>query len=83
MLDALADFVAREIREGHRVLTHCHRGKSRSGLLNAIVVMKLMAVDGAEAIKIVRAGRPEALGNRSFVAYLESLPAPPPATPAR
>jgi protein-tyrosine phosphatase len=76
MLDALSDMILREIREGHKALVHCHKGKSRSGLFNALVVMKLLGVDGKRAIEIVRQGQPEALGNRSFVAYLESLPAP-------
>ncbi|MHB8375830.1 MAG: protein-tyrosine phosphatase family protein [Dehalococcoidia bacterium] len=81
MLDALTDLAVREIREGHKVLAHCHKGKSRSGLFNAIVVMKLRSVDGQRAIDIVRQGRPEALGNTSFVAYLESLSAPSPRRP--
>jgi protein-tyrosine phosphatase len=78
LLDVLTDTIVREIKEGHKALVHCHRGKSRSGLFNAIVIMKLLHVDGKEAVKIVRAGQPEALGNQSFVAYLESLSAPPP-----
>jgi protein-tyrosine phosphatase len=76
MLDVLTDMIVREIQDGHKALVHCHKGKSRSGLFNAIAVMKLQKVDGKRAIEIVRLGRPEALGNRSFVAYLESLPAP-------
>ncbi len=66
----------RLIGHGHRVLVHCHRGKSRSGLFNAVVVMKLSGVDGRTAIEIVRRGRPGALGNQTFVEYLEVLPAP-------
>jgi dual specificity protein phosphatase-like protein len=76
MLDALTDLAAREIVDGHKVLTHCHKGKSRSGMFNAIVAMKLVGIDGRAAIELVRSGRPGALGNASFVAYLESLPAP-------
>ncbi len=78
MLDVLTDMVAREVVEGHRILTHCHKGKSRSGMFNAIVAMKLLGIDGREAVELVRKGRPGALGNQSFVAYLESLPAPEP-----
>jgi protein-tyrosine phosphatase len=78
MLDVLTDMVLREIRDGHKALVHCHKGKSRSGLFNAIVVMKMLGVDGKRAIEIIRQGRPEALGNQSFVAYLESLAAPTP-----
>lgn len=76
MLDVLTDMAVREILDGHKVLTHCHKGKSRSGMFNAIVAMKLLGIDGRQAVDLVRKGRPEALGNASFVAYLESLPAP-------
>lgn len=76
ILDVLTDAIVREIHDGHKALVHCHRGKSRSGLFNAIVVMKLLDVDGTHAIEIVRQGQPEALGNQSFAAYLASLPAP-------
>ena len=78
MLDALTDMVGREIVEGHKVRTHCHKGKSRSGMFNAVVAMKLLGIDGSRAIDVVRKGRPEALGNMSFVAYLKSLTAPAP-----
>ncbi len=76
ILEVLTDTAVRLIGHGHRVLVHCHRGKSRSGLFNAIVVMKLTGVDGRTAIEIVRRGRPGALGNQTFVDYLEGLPAP-------
>ena len=75
-LDVLTDAAVGLIEHGHRVLVHCHVGKSRSGLFNAIVVMKLTGVDGRTAIEIVRRGRPGALGNQTFVEYLEELPAP-------
>ncbi len=78
MLDSLTDMAAREVLDGHKVLAHCHKGKSRSGMFNAIVAMKLLGIDGRHAVELVRKGRPGALGNTSFVAYLESLPAPSP-----
>ena len=78
ILDSLTDLAAREIVQGHKLLAHCHKGKSRSGMFNAIVAMKLLGIDGRRAIDLVRKGRPEALGNSSFVAYLESLPEPKP-----
>jgi len=74
VLDILTDAALRLIRLGHKVLVHCHRGKSRSGLFNAIVVMKMLHIDGSAAIDIVRRGRPGALGNQTFVEYLERLP---------
>ncbi len=75
-LDVLTDAAVRLIGRGHRVLVHCHRGKSRSGLFNAIVVMKMSGVDGRAAVEIVRRGRPGALGNQTFADYLDGLPAP-------
>jgi protein-tyrosine phosphatase len=75
MLDVLTDAIVREILDGHKALVHCHKGKSRSGMFNAIVVMKLLGVDGARAIEVVRQGRPDSLGNQSFAAYVASLPA--------
>jgi protein-tyrosine phosphatase len=73
ILDVLTDTVARLIALGHKVLVHCHRGKSRSGLINAIVVMKMLKLDGNAAIDIIRQGRPGALGNQTFVEYLQGL----------
>lgn len=75
-LEALTDAACRLVRGGHRVLVHCHQGKSRSGLFNAMVLMKLRGIDGRTAIAMVRQARPGALGNEAFTAYLEGLPAP-------
>lgn len=79
-LDVLVDAVVRLIRLGHKVLVHCHMGKSRSGLFNAAVAMKTLGISGAEAVDLVRRRRAGALGNQVFTAYLQSLPAP--ASPA-
>jgi len=82
VMDILTDTVVRLIRTGHRILVHCHMGKSRSGLFNAIVLTKLQHISGHEALGIVRQGRPGAVGNQTFAGYLEQLPAPP-ADPTR
>jgi protein-tyrosine phosphatase len=76
IMDALTDTVVRLIRDGHRVLVHCHRGKSRSGLFNALVAMKMLQIDGKAAVEVIRERRPGALGNQVFVEYLQRLPAP-------
>jgi protein-tyrosine phosphatase len=76
ILDALTDIVVRLIRDGHRVLVHCHRGKSRSGLFNALVAMKILQIDGETAVELIRERRPGALGNQIFVEHLQRLPAP-------
>jgi hypothetical protein len=82
ILNTLVDTVVRLIQVGHKVLVHCHMGKSRSGLLNALVAMKLLGISGADAVDLVRRHRPGALGNAVFTAYLRSLPAPAvPASP--
>ncbi|HEV2357178.1 MAG TPA: dual specificity protein phosphatase [bacterium] len=76
IMNVLVDAVVSLIALGHRVLVHCHRGKSRSGLLNALVAMKILGISGREAVDLVRRRRPGALGNAVFTAYLEALPAP-------
>jgi len=76
ILNTLVDTVVRLIRLGHKVLVHCHMGKNRSGLLNALVAMKILGISGADAVELVRGRRPDALGNAVFTAYLRSLPAP-------
>jgi len=81
VLHTLVDTVVRLIQLGHKVLVHCHMGKSRSGLLNALVAMKILGISGSDAVDLIRARRPGALGNAVFTAYLVSLPAPPPSPP--
>jgi hypothetical protein len=76
ILNVLVDTIVRLIQLGHKVLVHCRMGKSRSGLLNALVVMRLQGISGHDAVALVRKQRPGALGNNVFTAYLESLPAP-------
>jgi protein-tyrosine phosphatase len=78
IMHVLVDAVVRLIRLGHKVLVHCHMGKSRSGLINAQVAMQLLGISGADAIALVRRRRPGALGNAVFSTYLEGLPAPAP-----
>lgn len=82
ILNVVVDAVAALIQLGHKVLVHCHMGKSRSGLVNALVAMKILGISGSEAVDLIRARRPGALGNAVFTAYLKSLPAPPAAAAA-
>lgn len=73
----LADILAVLIEAGHSVLTHCNAGRNRSGLLNALIVRRLYDIRGAEALAIVRKGRPRSCGsNPHFEEYLAQLPAP-------
>jgi len=76
VMNILVDTAVRLIGRGHKVLVHCHRGKSRSGLFNALVARQILGITGAEAVDLVQRRRPQALGNATFAAYLEALPAP-------
>ena len=51
----------RSVERGHQVLVHCAAGKDRTGLVLAHYVAKTENVGAAEAIRILRATRPEAL----------------------
>jgi protein-tyrosine phosphatase len=75
VMNILVDTVVRLIRAGHRVLVHCHKGRSRSGMINALVVRQL-EISGAEAVDLVRRQRPESLRNQVFATYVQGLPAP-------
>ena len=83
IMDALVDLVVRLIRDGRRVLVHCHKGKSRSGLFDALVAIKVLGIDGKAAIDLIRERRPGALGNQVVAEYLQRLPAPATAADAR
>jgi len=76
IMDVLVDAVIRLIRLEHKVLVHCHMGKSRSGLFDALVAMKVLGISGADAVDLVRRQRPGSLGNQVFATYLQKLPAP-------
>ena len=70
-LSAASD-VSRALDEGKTVLTSCAMGINRSGLINALVLMDREGLTGLEAVRRVRAARPGALSNGSFVRWLAS-----------
>lgn len=72
-LEMLAQRAADHIRAGGGVMVQCHAGRNRSGLMSALIVRALNGVDGHTAMETVRAGRPNALANPHFEAYLEAL----------
>ena len=76
VMNVLVDTIVRLIQLGHKVLVHCHKGKSRSGMINALVVRQLKGCSGADAVDLVRKHRPGALGNQVFAAYVRDQPAP-------
>lgn len=62
-----ADYVARHITAGSRVLVTCLGGLNRSGLVVGLALREL-GYDAEEAIRLVRAARgPFALSNKHFV----------------
>lgn len=69
----IATEMAMHICGGGRVLTVCHAGRNRSGLMSALIVRELHACSGLEALAIVRAGRPRAVANKVFEDFLGSL----------
>jgi hypothetical protein len=67
--DIVANFVFVD-RIQRAVLVYCNAGRNRSSLLNALVIMRLLRVDGAEAAAHVIARRPNALSNVEWKDYL-------------
>jgi protein-tyrosine phosphatase len=59
---------------GMRVLTTCHAGLNRSGLVSALMLHRLSGMSGPRAIELVRAARPGALNNQYFTAALRRIP---------
>jgi hypothetical protein len=59
-------------RQGKRILVTCAMGLNRSGVVMARTLMRCFRWDAETAIRCVQAGRPGALYNRHFVAWLKS-----------
>lgn len=74
----LAKSLAKTITEDHAcILMMCHAGRNRSGLLSTLVVRELKGCTGAQALRIVRQGRPRSCGsNLHFEKFLQALPRP-------
>ena len=58
---------------GRRVLITCRMGLNRSGLITALTLHRLTGWSGAACVNVVRARRPGALFNESFVKALRSV----------
>lgn len=71
-LNALAQFAAALIKQGHKVLSHCGMGYNRSALVAGLILIHL-GMDGDSAVRLLRERRPGALFNEKFAAYLSSL----------
>jgi protein-tyrosine phosphatase len=72
-LHALAQLGAGLVHQGHRVLSHCGMGHNRSALL-AGLILTYLGMPGADAVTLLRQKRQGALYNKTFAAYLQSLP---------
>lgn len=66
---------------GGATLVHCHAGRNRSGLLNALIARELLGLPGSEALGLVQERRPNSLANEKFAEFVASLPAPVPLKP--
>jgi protein-tyrosine phosphatase len=69
----LARLGARMIEQGNRVLVHCGMGHNRSALL-AGIILTYLGMSGEDALTLLRAKRQGALYNKTFAAYVASLP---------
>ena len=79
-LHAVAALGAEMVAGGRKVLCHCLMGYNRSALVAGLVLVHL-GMSGAEALATLRRRRPGALYNKTFAAYLESLPGRGPTRP--
>lgn len=70
LLEALVGLAAELIRSGKTVLVHCAAGINRSGLVTAMILVKL-GDSPSEAIDRLRAVVPDALNNETFVGLVE------------
>ena len=68
-----AQRTARALDKGQKVLVTCYLGKNRSGLVSALALHLLTGCGGDEAVRTVKKGRPGALENPQFTAYLMAL----------
>lgn len=69
-----SEVVARYLAGGKRVLVTCAAGRNRSGLVCALTLYRLTALDGEQCIQQIQARRRDALQNDFFVAALRALP---------
>lgn len=64
--------IAAYMRSGKRVLSTCHLGRNRSGLVSAMSIMYAYHWTPRETISLVQRRRPESLINPMFVQWLEA-----------
>lgn len=69
-----AEQVTDLLLRGARVLVTCAQGRNRSGLVSALVLYRITAMNGVECVHHIRQLRADALTNHQFVAALRQLP---------
>lgn len=72
-LIALVREAVDHVRSGGIIVSMCHAGRNRSGLVSALIVRELMGYSGQQAMEWVRAVRPRAIANAAFEEYLCGL----------
>jgi hypothetical protein len=71
VLSSVERLGANLIQAGGAVVTMCNMGLNRSGLLSALIVSRVQAIDGAQAVRIVQSKCPGALINDNFRTFVE------------
>lgn len=70
-MSKLADHIFKNhIQKDNPTLVHCWGGRNRSGLLNAMLLMRLWGCDGQFAAEYIIKRRPNSLVNKHFVQWL-------------
>ncbi len=69
-----ANVVVDALGRGQRVLVTCAKGRNRSGLVVALVLVAHLRISGREARERVQTLRPNALTNGAFAAFLDKVP---------
>lgn len=67
---ACSQVVSRRLKAGARVLSTCHHGRNRSGLVSAMSIVRTFGVKPSQAIRMVRNARRYALQNPQFLMFL-------------
>jgi len=71
ILDAITTLVAQNVKNGIPTMVHCAAGLNRSGLVNAIALIKLTGWDGRKVISVMRDARdPMVLCNDVFEKFV-------------
>jgi len=65
--------IALHLRQGKRVLTTCHAGLNRSGLVNVLTLHRLTGIAGKKLVPYLRSVRPGAFSNTHFASTAEAL----------